>query len=118
MIYYIPATEFNIENYPQLIGTMHRIAPSYVNVIELPDPYRKFECWKCDHKWISKVELDKTHKYAIGVSGESDYCPECGNKFSCSSPWIQSDKSDYPFPEPYNLETSKRIEQKLNKGKE
>lgn len=118
MLYYIPDSEFNIENYPNLIGTMHKTAPSYVNVIELPDPYRKFECWKCGNNWFSKVELDKTSKYAIGVSGESDFCPKCGKKFSCSSAWLIEDGSDYPFPKTISPDNFKRIEQRRNRTNE
>jgi len=98
MIYYVIDCGFNQTNYPDLIGQFFSNAPSYSIVKLLPDPYRKHSCWNCDKDWIVKVELNKT---TINLSGEkTQYCPECNQKSSIASNWIQSNNNPYPFPKP------------------
>lgn len=99
-LYWVTNSEFNQAHYSDIIGVLYRIAPSYANVIELPDPYRQFECWKCNNEWIAEI---KWNDHTNNLSGESNqYCPNCHTKSSCASSWIESNGDPYPFPESIN----------------
>lgn len=99
MLYYVIDSQFNQNNYPDLIGRLLSIAPSYAMVKVLPDPYRKFECWHCNKEWIIKVEL--MNNKTINLSGEkTKCCPNCNRKYSAASAWIESNGKTYPMPKP------------------
>lgn len=98
MIYIVIDSPFNRANYPDLIDTLHKNPPSYCEVNELPDPYRKYSCWNCDIEWTAKIEMDKN---SIHLSGEkSQYCPNCNKIFSAATQWVTIDGNPFPFPKP------------------
>ena len=58
----------------------------------MKEPYRLHDCWGCKLRWLAKVKLGRT----TNLTGEmSQFCPKCGKKSSCASPWKDERGNDF-----------------------
>lgn len=103
-------TPFNRYWYPEHVNHLFIDPPSYAHVQKI-HPYRKHSCWQCNHDWMAPVILSIETQ---NISGEqTNWCPKCNAKASCSTAWLKSDGTDWEFGPPLTEEERIEIDQRL-----
>lgn len=101
MLYHIIDCEFNRKHFKRYINMNTNNPPPFA-IVQSIVPYRKWSCWQCHTDWMAAVKLSTD---GTNISGEqTEFCPECHNKASIGTAWIDHRGNEWSMNHPMIIE--------------